>query len=165
MIHPATQDVVLRVMPLLERLATRSIDKTRLLQYLSARAGADWGILELVGDRIEDGGAFGATGRVLVFRDRVSGAEHPIRYPACLPDDLEPLVREEYKRLAVARPLTTMNPALFARFFQTGYCDRCRWRGPEHRQVHRECHFAGRPVNFDLDPAAPLVALPEPGAP
>ena len=41
----ATQDVVRRVMPLLERLATRSIDKARLLQYLSARAGADWGCL------------------------------------------------------------------------------------------------------------------------
>jgi hypothetical protein len=154
MTHKATQDVVRRVMPLLERMATRTIDKARLLQYLSARAGADWGALELVADTEEDGGAFGATGRVLVFRDRATGAEHPIRYPACLPAELEPLVREEYKRLATDRRLTLMDAALFAHFFQIGYCDRCRWRGPEHEQIHRECRFAGRPINFELDPAA-----------
>jgi len=157
MAHKATQDVVRRVMPLLDRLATRSIDKARLLQYLSARAGADWGVLEVVADTEEDGGAFGATGRVLVFRDRASGAEHPIRYPACLAEGLEPLVREEYKRLATDRPLTLMDPDLFAHFFRAEYCDRCRWRGAEHEQIHRECRFAGHPVNFE-DDASPEAA-------
>lgn len=39
MTYRATRDVVRRVMPLIDRLATRSIDKARLLQYLSAKAG------------------------------------------------------------------------------------------------------------------------------
>ena len=160
MVYKATQDVVRRVMPLLDRLATRTIDKARLLQYLSARAGADWGVLELVGDGHEpadgpgDAPGDGPLVRVLRFRDRGTGVEHPIRYPVCLPPDLEPLVREEYKRLATDRPLSVMDPALFARFYQTDYCDRCRFRGPAHAQVHRECHFAGHPINFEADPAA-----------
>ena len=155
MVYKATQDVVRRVMPLLERLATRTVDKARLLQYLSARAGADWGALELVSDH-RSAGRDGATPgeRVLVFRDRATGDEHPIRYPACLTAELEPLVREEYKRLATDRPLSTMAPELFAHFFEASHCQRCRWRGDAFAQFHRECHFAGRPVNFEPDPDA-----------
>ncbi len=51
MTYKATQEVVQRVRPLLERLATRTIDKARLLQYLSAMAGVDWGVLR-VRDRV-----------------------------------------------------------------------------------------------------------------
>ena len=47
MAYRATHEVVQRVRPLLERLATRTIDKARLLQYLSAMAGVDWGVLRL----------------------------------------------------------------------------------------------------------------------
>ena len=151
MTYKATQDVVRRVMPLLERLATRTIDRARLLQYLSARAGVDWGVLELVAEVEVPEPALGATARVLVFRDRISGEEHPIRYPACLDEALEPLVREEYKRLATDRPLSLMAEPLFRHFFETEYCDRCRWRGPEHEQIHRECRFAGQPINFEPD--------------
>jgi hypothetical protein len=154
MTYKATQDVVRRVMPLLDRLATRSIDKARLLQYLSARAGADWGVLEVVADTEVDDEAAGATSRVLIFRDRGTGAEHPIRYPVCLPESLEPLVHEEYKRLATDRPLTLMDPALFAHFYQVEFCDRCRWRGADHQQIQRECHFAGHPINFEPDSLA-----------
>ena len=50
MVYKATQDVGRRVMPLLDQLAVRTVDKARLLQYLSARAGADWGVLELVSE-------------------------------------------------------------------------------------------------------------------
>lgn len=149
MVYKATEDVVRRVMPLLDRLATRTIDKARLLQYLSARAGADWGALELVGDAEEPPTAPGGTGRVLTFRDRSSGAEHRIPYPTCLPPELEPLVRDEYKRLAMDRPLTAMAEPLFDRFYAASHCARCRWRGPEHAQVHFECRYAGHPVNFE----------------
>jgi hypothetical protein len=153
MVYKATQDVVRRVMPLLDQLAVRTVDKARLLQYLSARAGVDWGALELVGET-EDGAAeLGGTERLLLFRDRTSGAEHRIRYPVCLPSELEPMVREEYKRLAVDRPLTVMAEPLFRYFFESGYCRRCRWRGPEHAQIHRECHYAGRPINFEEEAA------------
>lgn len=155
MVYKATQDVVRRVMPLLDRMATRTVDKARLLQYLSARAGVDWGVLDLVADTAagpeDESAAPGATERILLVRDRFSGAEHSIRYPACLPPELEPLVREEYKRLAVDKPLTVMDPTLFAHFFQTDFCDRCRWRGPAHAQIHRECHYAGHPINFEAD--------------
>jgi len=154
MTYKATQDVVRRVMPLLERLATRTVDRARLLQYLSARAGADWGVLDIVGEAEIAEPALGATARVLTFRDRATGAEHPIRYPSCLDEALEPLVREEYKRLATDKPLSLMAEPLFRHFFAERYCDRCRWRGPEHEQIHRECRFAGRPLNFELDPAA-----------
>jgi hypothetical protein len=149
MVYKATQDVVRRVMPLLDQLAVRTVDKARLLQYLSARAGADWGALELVGEADDDGAELGGTERLLHFRDRSSGAEHRIRYPSCLPADLEPLVREEYKRLAVDRPLTVMAEPLFRYFYEAGFCARCRWRGPHHAQIHRECHFAGYPINFE----------------
>jgi hypothetical protein len=149
MVFKATEDVVRRVMPLLDQLAIDSLDKARLLQYLSARAGADWGVLDLVSDE-EDGEAEpGGTERLLTFRDRASGAEHQIRYPACLPDEIDDLVQEEYKRLAVARPLTTMAEPLFRYLYQVTHCDRCRWQAPEHAQIHRECHYAGHPVNFE----------------
>ncbi len=149
MVYRATQDVVRRVMPLLDRLATRSIDKARLLQYLSARAGQEWGVLDLVADT---GDEPGGDDRALTFRDRLSGEEHVIAYPGCLaavPAVLEPLVREEYNRLAMDRPLTTMNRDLFAYFYGESHCARCRWRPPEFAQFHRECHFAGHPVNFE----------------
>lgn len=151
MAYKATQDVVRRVMPLLDRMATRSVDKARLLQYLSAQAGIDWGVMELIADSAEGDPELGATERMLIVRDRLSGAEHQIRYPACLPPALEPLVREEYKRLAVDKPLTVMNPVLFAHFYQADFCARCRWRDPSHTQIHRECHYAGHPINFEPD--------------
>jgi hypothetical protein len=149
MVYKATQDVVRRVMPLLDQLAVRTVDKARLLQYLSARAGADWGALELVGDAADGDAEFGGTERLLRFRDRASGIEHRIRYPACLPIELEPLVREEYKRLAVDRPLTVMAEPLFRYFYEASSCARCRWRGAEFAQIHRECHYAGYPINFE----------------
>jgi len=150
MVYKATQDVVRRVMPLLERMATRTIDRARLLQYLSARAGVDWGVLELVSDTGADAGSE----RELVFRDRGTRAEHAIRYPSCLPDEVDLLVQEEYKRLAADRPLSLMAEPLFAYFFRADYCDRCRWRSDVHAQFHRECRFAGHPVNFEPDPTA-----------
>ena len=55
MVYRATEEVVQRVMPLLELLAHRTIDKARLLQYLSAQAGIDWGVLEPIEERIEPG--------------------------------------------------------------------------------------------------------------
>lgn len=149
MVFKATEDVVRRVMPLLDQLAANSLDKARLVQYLSARAGADWGVLELVSDREDGEATLGGTERVLTFRDRASGAEHQLRYPTCLPDVIEDLVRAEYKRLAVARPLTTMAEPLFRYLYQVSHCDHCRWQGLEHAQIHRECHFAGHPVNFE----------------
>jgi hypothetical protein len=151
MVYKATQDVVHRVRPLLDRLATRTVDKARLLQYLSARAGEAWGVLELVADE-PNGQAFGTPTRVLTFRDRLSGAEHQVRFPVCLvdlPPDVEELVREEYQRLAMDRPLTTMAPDLFAHFFAASHCQSCRWRGPAFAQFHRECHFAGHPINHE----------------
>jgi len=154
MTYRATQDVVRRVMPLIERLATRSIDKARLLQYLSARAGVDWGVHDLVADvpTIEAPDDSEQASRLLTFRDRVNGAEHTLRFPVCLialPDEIEPLLVEEYKRLAVDRPLTVMAQPLFDYFYRAEFCARCRWRGVEHAQIRRECLFAGRPINFE----------------
>lgn len=161
MAYKATQDIVRRVMPLLDLMATRTVDKARLLQYLSARSGVDWGVLELLLDEVDDAAEIGASDRTLTFRDLSSGAEHRIRYPGCLSADIEPLVLAEYKRLAGGRPLTVMDPALFAYFFEQSHCARCRWRGDEYRQIHRECHYAGRPVNFEEaapDPMAEATA-------
>jgi hypothetical protein len=90
--------------------------------------------------------------RELVVRDRATGDEHRLRYPEALrqlPTELEPLMLAEYKRLAVNRPLTTMAEPLFTWFFAKDMCQRCRWAGEEHEQVHRECRFAGYPVNFE----------------
>src|SRR5690242_6379231 len=96
MTYRATQEVVQRVRPLSERLATRTIDKARLLQYLSAMAGVDWGALHLVdrsmtldvGEEIE----------VLTLEDAASHAVYHLQYPHCLPRGLDAAVREEYKR-------------------------------------------------------------------
>ncbi len=158
MTYRATQDVVRRVMPLIERVATRSIDKARLLQYLSARAGVDWGVHDLVADvptpRTSNDSE--QDSRLLTFRDRASGAEHTLRFPDCLielPDEIEPLLVEEYKRLAIDRPLTMMAKPLFDFFYRAEVCARCRWQTAEHAQIQRECLFAGRPVNFEAAPA------------
>lgn len=149
MVYKATQDVVRRVMPLLDQLAVRTVDKARLLQYLSARTGEQWGVLDFLGEIVDGATEPGGTGRVLLFRDRATGAEHRIRYPACLPEQIEHLVLDEYKRLAMDQPLTMMSQQLFDYLYAESYCSRCRWRGPAHEQIHRECRFAGRPVNFE----------------
>jgi hypothetical protein len=145
MAYKATQDVVRRVMPLLEQMATRTIDKARLLQYLSATAGVDWGVMQVVSDEMTD------EGRVLTYRDVASGDEHKLRYPDVLPGDLEHLVVAEYKRLAVDKPLTKMDRRLFDHFFKLSYCSRCVYRGDQHEQIHSECHFAGYPINFEAE--------------
>lgn len=147
MTHRATQQVVQRVRPLLERLATRTIDRARLLQYLSAMAGVDWGVLRLrerLMQREE-----GDTVEILILEDGVSGAEYQVQYPLCLPRDLDRAVREEYKRLALDRPLTTMNQVLFDHLYAASHCAGCRWAGPQHAQIHLECRFAGYPVNYE----------------
>jgi hypothetical protein len=147
MAYKATHEVVQRVRPLLERLATRTIDKARLLQYLSAMAGVDWGALRLH-DRaltVEDGQEI----ETLTIEDLSTGATYALQYPRCLPRDLDAAVREEYKRLALHRRLTVMNPILFDHFYGTTHCARCRWSDPTHAQIHLECRFAGWPVNFE----------------
>jgi hypothetical protein len=146
MAYKATQDVVRRVMPLLEQLATRTVDKARLLQYLSATAGVDWGVMRVTADEVT------GDGRVLTYRDVSSGEEYRLRYPDVLPADLEPLVVAEYKRLAVDKPLTKMDRPLFDYFFALSHCARCAYRGPQHAQIHSECHFAGYPINFEPEP-------------
>lgn len=143
MAYKATHDVVQRVMPLLEQMASRTIDKARLLQYLSASAGVDWGIMTVLSDVVTE------EGRTITYRDELSGESYQLRYPDFLPEDLAPLVLAEYKRLAVDRPLTKMDQGLFDHFFALTHCARCRYRGPEHAQIHSECHFAGFPVNFE----------------
>jgi len=146
MVYKATQDIVGRVMPLLDLLATRTVDKARLLQYLSARSGVDWGVLEFMYEVPDDLIEFD---RMLTFRDRASGAEHRIRYPSCLPTEIEPLVLEEYKRLAGGRVLTVMDLDLFNHFFGATHCAHCRWNDTTNWQIHRECHFEGKPVNYE----------------
>ena len=58
-----------------------------------------------------------ATNRRLTLRDVASGEEIEISYPACLPEELDQLVIDEYKRLAIDRPLTTMAEPLFRALF------------------------------------------------
>ncbi len=148
MTYKSTRDVVRRVMPLLDQLATRSIDKARLLQYLSAAAGVDWGVLEVVAE--QKSGA----DRVITYRDRASGAQHSLVYPDVLAPELHDLVLAEYKRLAVDRPLSSMDERLFAHFYGRSHCDRCVFRGPGNAQIHAECFFAGHPINFEPDSLA-----------
>lgn len=150
MAYRSTEEMVRRVRPLLDQIATDTTDRARLLQYLAACAGVRWGVLTLVRE-LDDEPAPGGTGRVLLFRDTVSGIEHPIVYPACLDPALESLVRAEYERLAVDKPLTMMAEPLFAHFFG-GFCASCRWRGVDHTQVQQECRFAGYPINYEPDP-------------
>ena len=162
MVYQATQDVVRRVLPLLEQLAQRSIDKARLLQYLAARSGVDWGVLDFVAMEDDEGPAAAATERVLVVRDPITGQEHRVRYPACLPEAIEPMVRAEYQRLAKHDALSVMAPDLFAHLFAASHCESCAWRGPQHAQIHRECHYAGRPINYEpsLPPRGGPLAPP-----
>jgi len=154
-VYLATQQVVQRVRPLLEQLTTRTIEKARLLQYLSAMAGVRWEVFALVAREGEPGAE---TVRV---RDRASGTEVTLAYPQCLPREWEPLVLAEYLRLAVDKPLTRMDTTLFAYLFAGDYCAGCRWQG--ERQVCHECHFAGNPINFES--RRPGATAPAPASP
>lgn len=141
--YRATREMVQRVMPLIEQLATTRIDKARLVQYFAASAAVDWGVMSVVSDEeTEDG-------RVITYRDQFSGEEHELRYPDVLPAEIEPLVLAEYKRLAVDKPLTKMDLSLFRYLYDDEFCARCRYRGEEYSQFHNECYFAGYPVNFE----------------
>ncbi|MCO5175853.1 MAG: hypothetical protein M9890_02620 [Thermomicrobiales bacterium] len=146
MTYQATRDVVRRVMPLLDKLATETIDKARLLQYLSASAAVDWKLLDIVADRVNGGE------RSITYRDRKSGEAHTLVYPAVLSESMRDLVLAEYKRLAVSKPLTSMDVQLFDQLFGRSHCDLCAYRGEQFDQFHRECHFAGHPVNFTPEP-------------
>lgn len=149
MVYKGTRDVVQRVMPLLDQLAGQTIDKARLLQYLSARAGADWGVLRIMAERVAPGAGPGEGDRVFTFRDVATGNEYDLRYPACLPESLDELIRDEYKRLAVDKPLTSMAQPLFDWLYADRFCAFCRYQGEPYTPFHRECWFAGSPVNFD----------------
>lgn len=138
-----TREVVQRVLPLLERISPRTVDKARLLQYLSARAAADWGMLAPAGEEGEAGE------RLLLFEDRISHELRRIRYPDCLPAALEEEVLTEYKRLALGTPLSLMPARLFDHFFRADYCAACRYDGPGESQICRECRYAARPINFE----------------
>lgn len=150
MTHRATRDVVRRVMPLLEQLATTTIDRARLLQYLSAMASVDWQVMDIVSGS-DEAGEPAEPFRQFTLRDRTSGDEHTVVYPAVLDPAIEPLAREEYKRLALGDPLTMMSQPFFAHLYQQNFCQWCRWQGTEYEAFHRECRFAGRPVNFELE--------------
>lgn len=150
MTHRATREVVQRVRPLLEKLATTTLDRARLLQYLSARAGIDWGVLEAVAEEDAADGSLRLT-----VRDRDSGEEYVLVRPAAVSAAIDPLAQAEYQRLALDRPLTLMAPPLFDHLFAAAFCARCRWRGDAYAAFHRECRFAGRPVNFEPDPDPP----------
>lgn len=152
MVYIATQEVVQRVRPLLDLLATRTIDKARLLQYLSAMAGVEWDLFEIVQRVQTDEGEF------VAIRDRASGEIIRLPYPKCMPSGLESLVMAEYMRLAAAKPLTTMDARLFDYFYGGGYCAGCRWHS--ERQICHECHYAGNPINFE--PFHPEAAPPLP---
>lgn len=145
MTYKATRDMVKRVMPLIEQLADSRIEKARLVQYLAASFGVDLGVMTVVGDRETD------RGRIITYKDNYSEEEHELTYPSALTEELEPMVLAEYKRLAVDRPLTKMDRTLFDFLFKATYCDWCRYRGSEYAQFHAECHFAGHPVNFELE--------------
>ena len=147
MTYKATHEVVQRVRPLLERLATRTIDKARLLQYLSAMAGVDWGALRLLERTAADDD--GVEIELLALQDTASGAVYHLQYPRCLPRALDGAVRDEYKRLALDRRLTTMSEALFDHFYAASHCATCRWAGAAHGQIHLECRFAGHPINYE----------------
>ncbi len=150
MVFLATKEVVQRVRPLLERFGGRTIEKAQLLQYLSAMAGVQWGVFEVVGTPQTTPGA------MVALRDRTAGTTFTLAYPDCLPREVEPFVIAEYQRLAVARPLTTMDADLFAYLFRGGYCVGCQWQG--EKQVCRECHYAGHPINYE--PFYPEAAPP-----
>lgn len=149
MTHRATRDVVQRVRPLLERLAPTTLERARLLQYLSARAGIAWGALDPLAEEPRPDGTLRLT-----VRDRASGDEHVLVRPACLPPEIDDLAVAEYQRLALDRPLTLMAEPFFAHLFGASHCARCRWRGERYAAFHRECRFAGHPVNFEPEDGA-----------
>ena len=152
MVYLATQEVVQRVRPLLDHLAARTIDKAHLLQDLSAMAGIEWDLFEMV--RREQNGA----DEFITIRDRASSESFQLPYPECMPRGLERLVIAEYLRLASAKPLTTMDARLFDYFYGGSYCAGCRWHG--ERQICHECRYAGTPVNYE--PFHPEAAPPLP---
>ena len=148
MVHRSTEEVVRRVLPLIERFALLSVDKALLLQYLSARAGIEWGTLILIEEVSEEAAGLHEPRLVLVVRDRLSGEIQRVTRPDCLPLNLDIPVLEEYKRLAINNTLAGMNRLLFDHLFWESHCQHCEFQGEEYEQFHRECRYAGKPVNF-----------------
>jgi len=140
--------------PKLNRRYQRLIDQldrvppaTReMFLYLFAMVAAGQGIVNVVSVQ-EDKGR-----RVVIMNDPAKKQQFKVTYPEELdPESAKSAVAEMERLLSDESLGTSMDTALFAKLYGPHACIHCRYRSEQYWQICAECHFAGRPVNFDSD--------------
>ena len=112
--------------------------------YLFAMVAAGQGIVNVVSVQ-EDRGR-----RVVVMDDPARKQQFKVTYPEALdPDDAKSAIAEMERLLSDESLGTSMDSALFAKLYARHSCVHCRYADESYWQICSECHFAGRPVNFE----------------
>jgi hypothetical protein len=133
-----------RYQRLIDQLDKLHPDTREMLLYLFAMVAAEQGIIEVV-EVQEDRGR-----RVVVMNDPMKHQEFKVFYPEGLePDFAETAVAEMERLLGQDSVGTAMDTSLFRKLYENYSCDTCRYREERYWQICAECHFAGRPLNFE----------------
>ncbi len=112
--------------------------------YLFAMVAAEQGIVNVVSVQ-EDRGR-----RVVVMNDPAKKQQFKVTYPEDLDPDYAKCAVAEMERLLSDESLaTSMDSTLFSKLYGDHACLQCRYLPEEYWQICSECHFAGRPINFE----------------
>jgi hypothetical protein len=133
-----------RYQRLIEQLDKLHPDTREMFLYLFAMVAAEQGIIDVVGTQ-EDKGR-----RVVVMNDPMKAQEFKVFYPEGLEADFAETAIAEMERLLSEDSVgTAMDRSLFRKLYENYSCDSCRYRDERYWQICSECHFAGRPLNFE----------------
>jgi hypothetical protein len=133
-----------RYQKLIEQLDKLHPDTREMFLYLFAMVAAEQGIIDVVAVH-EDRGR-----RVVVMNDPMKSQEFKVFYPEALEPDFAATAVAEMERLLSEDSLSTsMDRSLFRKLYENYSCDSCRYHAERYWQICSECHFAGRPVNFE----------------
>ena len=133
-----------RYQRLIDQLDKLHPDTREMFLYLFAMVAAEQGIIDVVHVQ-EDRGR-----RVVVMNDPMKKQEFKVNYPEQLDPDYAQVAIAEMERLLSEDSLgTAMDKTLFSKLYQNYSCHSCRYQEERYWQICAECHFAGRPLNYE----------------
>lgn len=133
-----------RYQRLIDQLDRLHPETREMLLYLFAMVAAEQGIIDVVEEREDEGR------RVVVMNDPLKKQQFKVMYPDRLESDYAETAVAEMERLLSEDSLgTSMDKTLFVKLYSSFACDSCRYRDERYWQICGECHFAGRPLNFE----------------